>query len=64
MRATLALTSCCAAMTSAPSSICRRTSEEPSSEVLVTSRIPCTVLSASSIGLLTSRITTSGLAPG
>ena len=38
--------------------------DTPSSEVEVISLIPWTVLSASSIGLETSRIITSGEAPG
>ena len=64
IRATFALTSCCAAITSTPRLNWSRTSELPSSDVEVTSLMPCTVLSASSIGFDTSRITTSGEAPG
>ena len=64
MRATLACTSCCADETSTPRLNINRTSEEPWSDVEEISLIPCTVLSASSSGLDTSRIMDSGDAPG
>ncbi len=64
MRATLDCTSCWAAMTSTSSCSRTRTMELPSMEVEVTSSIPWTVFSASSMGRDTSRSTTSGEAPG
>jgi hypothetical protein len=64
MRATFACTSCCATATSTPRLNWRRTMDTPSSDVEVISLIPCTVLSASSIGFEMSRIITSGEAPG
>jgi hypothetical protein len=64
MRATLPCTSCSASIGFAESSSRTRTFELPSDDVEVTSRIPWTVLTASSIGLESSRSTTSGDAPG
>ncbi len=64
MRATFPCTSGCIFITSTPRWNCRRTIDEPSVDVEVISFSPSVVLSASSIGLETSRSTTSGEAPG
>src|SRR4051812_32434714 len=64
IRATFAWTSCCATLMSTPRLNVTRTFELPSDDVELISLMPCTVLSASSIGLETWRIITSGDAPG
>ncbi len=64
MRATFAATSCRAAWMSTPRLNCRRTIEVPWLDVLVTSYVPATVFTASSIGRETCRSIVCGDAPG
>lgn len=63
-RATLEMTSCCASMVLTLSCMLTRTEEFPSDDVEVTSLIPCTVFTDSSMGREMSRSMTSGEAPG